>query len=215
MKNTVFILAKRHPVHPPELFASTVAKHFVDQYNHIHVAHVKIVTHRWSRMMVDGQPHPHSFHRDSAETRNVEVTASSKNLLEIRSSIAGLLVLKSTGSQFNGFIRDEYTTLPETLDRILSTEVDATWTWRSFADVDDVREQSQRFDDAWGKARTITMRTFAQESSASVQATMYKMCDQILAADPQVEEVSYTLPNKHYFEIGESTSADRFGRTIT
>ena len=162
--------------------------------------------------MVDGQPHPHSFHRDSSETRNVEVTASSKSLLEIRSSIAGLLVLKSTGSQFNGFIRDEYTTLPETLDRILSTEVDATWTWRSFADVDDVREQSKRFDDAWENARTITMRTFAQESSASVQATMYKMCDQILAADPEVEEVSYTLPNKHYFEIGEWTSADRFGK---
>jgi urate oxidase len=31
---------------------------------------------------------------------------------------------------------------------------------------------------------------------------MYKMCDQILNAAPLVEAVDYSLPNKHYFEIG-------------
>jgi len=37
-----------------------------------------------------------------------------------------------------------------------------------------------------------------------VQNTMYLMSEQILAAAPGVESVEYSLPNKHYFEIGES-----------
>jgi urate oxidase len=47
------------------------------------------------------------------------------------------------------------------------------------------------------------MDTFAKDNSASVQNTMYKMCEQILAAAPAVEKVEYSLPNKHYFEIGK------------
>src|SRR5436305_10278623 len=128
MKNTIYILAKQHPVTPPELFASIVGTHFIDTYKHIHAAHVKVVTHRWTRMNIDGKPHPHSFLRDGAETRNVEVTFRRNEGFTIKSKLAGLLVLKSTGSAFHGFYRDEYTSLKETWDRILSTEVDAEWT---------------------------------------------------------------------------------------
>lgn len=153
-------------------------------------------------MAIDGVPHPHSFLRDGAETRNVECVVERNKGLTIKSSIQGLLVLKSTGSAFHGFMRDEYTTLGETWDRILSTEVDAVWEWRKFASVDDVRKSVPVFDKAWEGAREITLKTFATDDSASVQATMYKMADQILARTPDVNHVSYALPNKHYFEIG-------------
>jgi len=201
MKNTVYILAKQHPVTPPELFASIVSTHFIEQYKHIHAAHVKVVTHRWTRMTIDGKPHPHSFLRDGAETRNVEAVAREGKGISIQSSINGLLVLKSTGSAFYGFVRDEYRTLPDVYDRILSTEVDATWEWKRFSGLEDVKKSIPKFDAAWEGARGITLKTFAQENSPSVQNTMYKMCDQILAAVPDVEAVSYALPNKHYFEI--------------
>jgi urate oxidase len=201
MKNTVYILAKQTPVTPPELFASVVSTHFVDTYAHIHAAHVKVITYRWTRMTLDGKPHPHSFFRDSAETRNVEAVARRGVGVTIRSAIAGLLVLKSTGSAFHGFYRNEYTTLPEVWDRILSTEVDAGWTWKTFKWLDAVKSAVPKFDRAWEQARTITMKTFAEDNSASVQNTMYKMCDQILEAVPEVEAVDYSLPNKHYFEI--------------
>ena len=202
MKNTVYILAKQHPVTPPELFASIVSTHFIEMYSHIHAAHVKVVTHRWTRMDIDDVPHPHSFLRDGAETRNVEATAREGQGLSMRSAIAGLLVLKSTGSQFHSFIRDEYTTLPEVFDRILSTEVDCGWTWKSFDGVEGVKAAVPKFDAAWDAARSITLKIFATDSSASVQNTMYKMCSQILEAVPGVMTVDYSLPNKHYFEIG-------------
>lgn len=153
-------------------------------------------------MTIDGKPHPHSFLRDGAETRNVEAVATEGKGIEIRSAIAGLLVLKSTGSAFHSFIRDEYTALPEVDDRILSTEVDAGWKWDTFGSVKDVEAAVPKFDEAWSSAREITLSTFAKDESASVQNTMYKMCEQILAAVPMVKAVDYSLPNKHYFEIG-------------
>lgn len=201
MKNTVYIMAKQHPVTPPELFGAIVASHFVEKYKHIHSAWVKVVTHRWTRLTVGGEPHPHSFFRDGSETRNVEATADEGKGISIRSAIAGLLVLKSTGSAFHSFYKDEYTTLPDVYNRILSTEVDCGWTWSTFRSVAEVHSAVPKFDKAWESARTITLETFAKESSPSVQNTLYKMCEQILEAVSEVKAVDYSLPNKHYFEI--------------
>ncbi|OCL03018.1 uricase [Glonium stellatum] len=200
-KQTCYILAKQNPITPPELFASIVGTHFVETYKHIHAAHVKIIQHRWTRMTIDGKPHPHSFFRDGEEIRVVESVTRENQGIFLRSKIEKLLVLKSTGSAFYGFHRDEYTQLPETWDRILSTEVEAGWKWKTFSSLAEVKFVVPKFDEAWNAAREITLKTFATDSSASVQNTMYKMCEQILAAVPLVEAVDYSLPNKHYFEI--------------
>lgn len=141
--------------------------------------------------------------RDGAETRNVEVDVTEGNGIDIKSEITGLLVLKSTNSQFHGFVRDDFTTLPETWDRILSTEVDGKWRWNTFKTLDQVKSEVAKFDRTWQAARDITLKLFAEDNSASVQNTMYKMGEKILEAAPSVVSVDYALPNKHYFEIGE------------
>jgi urate oxidase len=202
-KQTAYVTAKLNPVNPPELFASILGQHYIDTYPHITAAHVSVVVHRWARMTVDGQPHPHSFMRDGAETRTVEVVARRGEGISVCSGIKGLLVLKSTGSQFWGFHRDEYTRLPETWDRVLSTEVEAGWHWKRFGGVEDVKRDQESFNKAWEDARKITLETFAKQNSPSVQNTMYLMGEQILEAAPKVEAVDYSLPNKHYFEIGK------------
>ncbi|TLD37619.1 urate oxidase [Venturia nashicola] len=200
-KQTCYILAKQNPINPPELFASIIGDHFINTYKHIHACHVKIIQHKWTRMTIDGKPHPHSFFRDGEETREVEVVTREGKGISIKSGINKLLVLKSTGSAFHGFDRDEYTQLPEVWDRILSTEVKADWNWSTFDSLATVKAQQSKFDEAWKSSRDITMKTFATDNSASVQATMYQMCEQILAATPMVQSVEYLLPNKHYFEI--------------
>nr|POF14309.1 uricase [Quercus suber] len=208
-KQTIYLMAKLHPVNPTELFASILGQHFIDTYSHIHAAHVSITVHRWARMEVEGKPHPHSFFRDGAETRVVEAVARRNAGISIQSGIKGLLVLKSTGSQFWGFHRDEYTRLPEVWDRILSTEVEAAWSWKHFESVAEVRQEQAIFDQAWRDARTITLETFATENSPSVQNTMYIMSEKILAKAARVERVDYSLPNKHYFEIGPQEHRER------
>jgi urate oxidase len=210
IKNTIYITAKQQPVTTPEVFGSILGSHFIEKYSHIHAAHVKIITHRWVRMNIDGKPHPHSFVKDSPETRNVQVDVVEGKGIDINSSINGLTVLKSTGSQFWGFLRDEFTTLKETWDRILSTDVSANWQWRRFSNVSDVKANVAKFDATWEAARAITLKTFAEDNSASVQATMYKMGEQILATAPLLETVEYELPNNHYFEIGTFYTASCF-----
>lgn len=216
IKNTIYILARQYPVTPPELFASILGSHFISTYKHIHAAHVNIVTHRWARMEVNGTLHPHSFVKDGEEKRIVQADVTDGHNhnhnpsngevaeagINIRTGIRGLTVLKSTNSQFWGFVRDEYTTLPETWDRVLSTDVAADWQWKRFRDVEDVRSHAGRFDETWRMAREVTMRIFAEDNSASVQNTMYKMADEILGRQALVDTVEYSLPNKHYFEIG-------------
>lgn len=204
MKQTVYIMAKQNPVTPPELFGSIVASHFIETYAHIHSAQVKVKVHRWTRLDVGGEPHPHSFYRDGSETRNVQAVANRGKGLSVRTSIAGLLVLKSTGSAFHDFYKNEYTLLQDVYDRILSTEVDCGWAWNNFASVKDMESAVPKFDKAWEAARKITLETFATENSPSVQNTLYKMCEQILSTVPEIEAVDYSLPNKHYFEIGQS-----------
>lgn len=182
----------------------------MEKYTHIRAAHIRIITHRWTRYDVDGEPHPHSFLRDGTETHNVEVSVREGSGVSIRSGIQGLSVLKSTGSAFHGFYRDEFTTLKETWDRILSTDVDANWDWRRFTGLEDIKKDLHRFEQAWENARNITLKTFALDDSASVQATMYKMAEQILAVTPEVIHVEYSLPNKHFFEIGKLSLHYRF-----
>lgn len=210
IKNTIHITAKQNPVNPPELFASILGSHFIEKYSHIHAANVNVKTVRWSRLEVDGKPHPHSFVKDGDETRNVEVRVSRQDGIEIKSNLVGLTVLKSTGSAFHGFVRDEYTTLPETWDRIFSTDVDATWKWKKFNTLAAVKDFAPKFDSAREAARNTTLKIFAEDESASVQATMYKMCDQILETVPEIATVTYSLPNKHYFEIGKFRTATLF-----
>lgn len=208
-KQATYVMAKLHPVNPPELFGSILAQHFLNQYSHITSAHVWITVHKWTRMMVAGKEHPHSFVRDGEEKRVVYViadrgtttTSGVKIAIAIRSGMEGLLVLKSTGSSFHSFHRDEFTRLPETRDRILSTAVDAHWSWKIYPSAEDVAKDLAVFDAAYGDVRRITMETFATENSPSVQNTMYGMSEQILAAVEGVESVEYSLPNKHYFEI--------------
>ena len=125
---------------------------------------------------------------------------------KIVSGLENLLVLKSTGSAFYGHIKDKYTLLPDVYDRIFSTEVTASYTWRLFRDLDDIKKNSKGFDEAFEGVKEATLSTFATDDSASVQATLYKMTETILGKFKDVMDVSYALPNKHYFQIDMSMS---------
>ncbi|EIE75523.1 urate oxidase [Rhizopus delemar RA 99-880] len=182
-----------------ELFGQEITKHVLKQYAHISGAFVDIIKHKWTRMIVDGKPHNHSFLRDGEDIQTTSVHHYRVgNKIHITSGLQKLLVLKTTGSAFHGFYKDEYTTLVETWDRIFSTSVDAKWTFSSQSP--DVLSKID-YKKIHAGVRQITCDTFAKDDSASVQATLYLMQQQILTKYPEVAEVSYALPNKHYVGI--------------
>ncbi|KAG2223078.1 hypothetical protein INT45_008926 [Circinella minor] len=199
-KNTCNIIAKRSQnVDNIDVFAQEITRHVLNQYKHISSAHVKIIKHKWTRLNVNGKPHPHSFVRDGEDISTTEVDHyRAGDKVTIKSGLDKLLVLKTTGSAFHGFYKDEYTTLPEVWDRIFSTVVNASWTIgpapaSALANID--------FPAIHAGVRQITTDTFATDDSASVQATLYLMEQQILAKFPAVNEIYYALPNKHYVGV--------------
>ncbi|CAO3675231.1 unnamed protein product [Umbelopsis vinacea] len=203
-KNTVYIIAKRSAnVDNIEVFAQEITEHVLKQYKHIHVAHVQIIKHKWSRMLIDGELHPHSFVRDGEDVQTTHVTHyRDGNKITIESGLKNLLVLKTTGSAFHSFYKDEYTILPEVWDRIFSTSVDATWRFESTSP--SVLRYQINYPEVHASVKKITMDTFAKDDSASVQATLYKMQQQILRDNKSVGEIDYSLPNKHYFGVDMS-----------
>ncbi|GEQ68195.1 hypothetical protein JCM33374_g1862 [Metschnikowia sp. JCM 33374] len=202
VKNTILVEAKNTDVWPIERFAAHLAKHFTTKYAHVSGVEITIVQSRWSKFAVDGKPHDHSFRNEGPETRRTHLEYSkTSGKLTITSSIKDLTVLKSTGSMFYGFHQCDYTILKPTTDRILSTDVDASWKFSScFKTLDDVFKHADNgvFDHSYNAARQITLDRFAKENSPSVQATMYNMSHDILQAAPEVDTVTYELPNKHY-----------------
>ncbi|KAJ3807285.1 hypothetical protein F5876DRAFT_48361 [Lentinula aff. lateritia] len=210
----------------PERFAEHLGTHIVSKYTHINKTFVDIEQLRWSRIVVgkDRKPHPHSFFRDGDEKRTVKVKidgTAGKDKIQARISagVNDLLVLKSSGSSFTSFIRDEYTRLKGVDDRIFSTSVDQNYTFAPFS-ISPPKDENKldivipALDQAeagsvWDatvldRARTITLEVFAEDESASVQATLYKMGQRIIAENAGVQTVSYALPNKHYIPVDMS-----------
>ncbi|MDP9290921.1 MAG: urate oxidase, partial [Verrucomicrobiota bacterium] len=120
IKNTVNIFAKKHLGAEIESFALTLAEHFLANYEQVHEAEVEIAERDWQPMEIDGKPHEHSFVGDSVSRRFTRVTGASRSHV-VQSGVRELVILKSSGSGFEGYPKDEFTTLPETADRILAT----------------------------------------------------------------------------------------------
>ena len=121
-KNAVYAFAKERGVGAPEEFARELARHFVDDVAPVTSAQVVVEEHRWERATVDGRPHDHTFVRSGSETRTAVVTAYDGGE-HVLSGLTGLVLLKSTGSEFHGFLVDDLTTLPPTHDRVLATSL--------------------------------------------------------------------------------------------
>jgi len=194
-KNTVFAFAKEKGVRSIEEFALTLGDHFIHQTPKATGARVEIEEYFWDRISIDGSPHDHAFVRNGAETRTTVVTVEGRGEERkawVVSGLKDLVVAKTTGSEFWGFLKDEYTTLKETNDRILATSLVARWRYDT-TDVD--------FDKSYGQIRAMLLKRFAQVHSYALQQTLYAMGESVLQEFPEVAEIKFKAPNKHHFLV--------------
>lgn len=182
-KNTVFAFA-RDGIGSIEDFGLRLARHYVDSQPSIHSARVRIEQFSWTRLG------PHSFSRAGDGTRTATLTYDGDRAWAV-SGITDLTVLNTTDSEFWGFPREQYTTLPETKDRILATAVNATWRHLTTEGVD--------WTQVYDTARQSLLEAFAGTYSYSLQQTLYAMGERVLTNDPGIAEVRLSLPNKHHF----------------
>jgi urate oxidase len=190
-KNTVYALARTGGVGSPEEFALRLARNYVDKYDQVTGARMAVEQYSWDRIVTPDGPHDHAFSKGTAETRTTVVRKDGPAETVI-SGLTGLVVLKSTGSEFWGFPEVEYTSLVETTDRILATAVTARWLYTS-TDLD--------WDATFSAVRTALLENFANTHSLSLQQTLYAMGKGALEAVPEIAEIRLSLPNKHHFLV--------------
>jgi urate oxidase len=191
MKNTVYALAKDHPVDDIESFGLHLAEHFLTNNADLSQVVIELSERPWDRLMIDGAPHPHAFARLREEKATARVTRDSSGPA-VESGLEDLQILKSAHSAFSGFRRDRYTTLQETEDRLLATAVKAVWRYA---------RPDLPFARLRDSIRAVLLETFAEHKSSSVQHTLYGMGEAVLARHPEVSEIRLTLPNRHHLLV--------------
>jgi urate oxidase len=189
-KNTVYAFARQFGVTPVEEFGLRLARHFT-AVPAVGRAQVRIEQYGWRRIDAGGAPHPHSFER-LAGIRVASVHVRDGGPTEVVAGVDDLILLKSSGSEFQGFLTDPYTTLEPAQDRILATAVRGHW---RYADTE------AAWDTAFAGARAALAEAFAATHSRSLQQTLYAMGEAVLAACPAICEARFSLPNKHHFLV--------------
>jgi urate oxidase len=187
MKNTVYALARQYPVEAVEDFALHLIEHFLTYNPQVSRVRVEAFENLWARIVQGGKPHASAFTRAS-EKRTAMINGTREGNT-IRSGIDDLVVLKTTKSGFEGFLRDPYTTLKEDRSRILSTAIRAQWLYEG---------GEIEFSPIWHGVRQMILETFAEHDSHSLQHTLYAMGEAVLNSFDQIREIHLSLPNKHF-----------------
>jgi urate oxidase len=187
-KNTVYALAKEHFVSSIEDFGIYLANHFFSNNTQLSQCKIEISEYLWNRMLIDGRLHPHAYISGGSE-KHITSVIQTMEKIQVISGIKDLLILKATESGFENYIRDKYTTLKETSDRIFATNCEVSWLYQT---------APRDFTSAFHDIRTTLINVFAYHKSLSVQHTLYAMAEKVLEKFSNVKEISLKMPNKHH-----------------
>lgn len=199
MKNTVYSLARESSAECIEDFAKELVEFFLQHNPQVSGAEITISEKAWEHLHVDGKAHPTTFLQASAELQTAKVARTQKGDLSLESGLHNLVIMKTSGSAFEGYIQDSLTTLPPSRDRLLGTSLSAHWKYAPTL-VD--------FQTTRAKTREILLAAFAAHESKSVQHTLYAMGQKVLEQLPEVEDIELSMPNKHCLLVDLS----RFGQ---
>lgn len=188
MKNTVYSRAKESAAESMEDFAEELVDFLLGRNPQVSSAEVHIEQAMWKRLTIDGHPDPHSFMRGSDEVQTATVRRSKSGDGTLVCGFENMILMKTSKSGFEGYIKDELTTLKETPDRLFETSITASWQYAG---------NVQGHNRLRHSLREAMLKTFATHDSRSVQQTLFAMAEDALAAVPQLLEVTLTMPNIH------------------
>ena len=190
MKNTVYSLARNSPAECMEEFAKDLVDFLLRRNPQVSHAEVSVSEKCWEHLQADGKkPHPTTFVQSSGERQTTKATRAQGGKFSVASGLENLVIMKTAGSAFEGYIKDSLTTLPESADRLFATAVRADWTYMR-ADLP--------FEALRRKIRAILLDAFASHTSKSVQHTLYAMGEAVLKNVAEVDDIEMVMPNRHY-----------------
>lgn len=117
-------------------------------------------------------------------------------IIEAASGVRGFKLLRLGGSAFRGFVRDEYTTLPDLNNRPLHMWLDLEWTYASPA-------AAFSSGTVTARVRRIVRDVFTSFESGSIQQVIYRMGTRMLDEIPAMSEVRLEANNRTWDTIAE------------
>ena len=192
MKNTVYAIAKRYSWEQAEEFAVILADHFFADNPHVATIRIDIEEHRWERLTIGGKAHRTAFSRAGKEVRTARVIRTEEGERTVEGGVRDLIIIKTAQSGFEGYMRDRYTTLRETRDRLFATSMSARWRYAG---------KGLAYGVSWEAVRKLLLEAFAEHDSRSVQHTLYAMAESVIDNVPDVDEITLTLPNRHHLLV--------------
>ncbi|MGB6822990.1 MAG: urate oxidase [Candidatus Acidiferrales bacterium] len=193
MTNTVYVLARQYPAEAVEEFALHIVEHFLTYNPQLSRIRVAVKEHPWSRILIAEKPHGSAFVSNAGERRTTHITATREHTI-LQSGIENLVVLKTTGGAFEGFLRDPYTTAKEASNSVISVNIDATWTYET-------SESEAPYSAAWHGIRKILLETFANHEGRSLQHTVYAMGQAVLDNFEAIAEIQLALADNLYSPV--------------
>jgi len=188
-KQTAYAYAKEKGLQSIEDYGLALARHFVGDVEPVVGARIEIEEYAWERVLVDGTEHDHTWVRKGQEVRTAAITVDGTDEWVI-GGLKDLVILKSTGSEFAGFLTDPYTVLEPTHDRVMATSLVAQWRFTT-TDVD--------WEATYAGVKAQLVKQFAVVQSRALQQTLYEMGKAVLETYPDIAEVRLSAPNKHHF----------------
>ena len=188
-KQTAYAYAKEKGLQSIENYGLALARHFVHDVGPVEGARIEIDEYAWERAVVGGTEHQHTWIRKGQEVRTAAITVDGDGEWVV-GGLKDLIILKSTGSEFAGFLKDEYTILEPTHDRVMATSLIAQWRFTT-TDLD--------WDQVYSGIKGHLIDQFAVVQSLALQQTLYEMGAAVLRAYPDIAEVRLAAPNKHHY----------------
>jgi urate oxidase len=201
-KNTCYAVALKAEFTSIEDYGQTLGLDILERHDHISKVYIEIDGKEWNRVEIDGIPHNHVFAAAREPVKRKCVLVITRSSASVTSGIFDMKLMKTTQSGFAGFIQDKYTDLKpvgpdsDNPDRIMCTELDASWTFSS---------------PPWGDFNRVNasiINTLLKDWSGppdtgiyskSVQQTAYKMATSVLSQFLCVREVLLITPNIHHY----------------
>ncbi|MFD5514100.1 factor-independent urate hydroxylase [Streptomyces sp. NPDC127051] len=192
MVNTVYALAQQNMPDEIETFAVILAERFLLACPAAMVVQIKLTETPWTRLAGKNGPSPHCFAAAGSERYTATVHAVRGLEPSITSGLTGLRLLMASGASFTGFIRDEYTTMPEVNNRPMSLSLNLDWTYR---------EPPESYAGCRARLRDAMVDSFERHISVSGQQSQYVLSEAALQACPEVSEIQFVFDSRTRLEL--------------
>ena len=175
-----------------EDYCRFLAARFVDTYPQVEGAQVSASEVPFMAL----QSHSPAFSPAGPECFTSRIELNRGGTVEIASGIRGFRLLRLGGSAFHGFVRDQYTTLPDIKNRPLRMGLDLEWTYTS-------NTAAFSAGKIPASVRAMVRKVFEGFESGSIQEVIYQIGTKMLAEIPEIAEIHLEGQNHTWDSVTE------------